>query len=111
MESDILKLTKLEELTRKICLLIAEYFEDEGNRARALCWLAISYQADPATFAGLLMSCGLRACRASEIKAVLLAPEICQQFINDQLKWKGALEKARDDGSSAEQRVAALLVR
>lgn len=111
MNINTLEAAKLEALLSQVRADIAEYLNEDNRLSRNLCRLALRYQVDEAFFAALLIQAGLRPQRASEIKTVLLAHEVCQQFVLENLNWKEALDKAGDDRGSAEQRAAGVLVR
>ena len=100
------------DLTPEIKRLIQELETDEeGGVFRNLCSLARQALVDPEDFRRMLLRCELRASRASEIKAILLCPVVCDDFIQKRRSWKEALAAARDEANEPVARSAALLVR
>ncbi len=98
----------LAETTRLVAQLEAG---EERGVFRSLCALARQARVDPEDYRRVLLRAGLRASRASEIKAVLLCPAICEEFTRDQLSWKESLAAAREQRNDPMTRTAALLVR
>lgn len=88
----------LDLLQQQVEELVDQLFSQaEESVFRRLCRLAHSWKIDPEDFRRMLLRARLRPSRASEIKAVLLCPEICVQFIRrtKALSWKNALKQAR----------------
>lgn len=89
---------------------ILKAIEGEDELFRGLCRLAETWNVDPEGFRGLLKKAGLRAARASEIKAVLLRPEVLEKFLAGH-PWKETLVKARLDSLQGLSLHARALVR
>ena len=86
--------------------------DGETQMLRELCRLACKWNVDADSFHELLLEAEIRDTRASEIKAVLLCPAVCERFCRSaKATWKKSLDDARAERPNALQMRAARLVR
>jgi hypothetical protein len=87
-----------DELQREILRLVQRLEDDAGARGifKALCQLARKYRVAPDTYRSYLVKAGLWPSRASEIKAVLERPGVCDPFLEGKVSWKKSLAAARE---------------
>jgi hypothetical protein len=84
---------------------------ENGDRSLALCQLAFQWNIDPEHFRRLLREVGLRASRISEIIIVISSPELCKDFVLENLTWKETLQRAWNERLGELERVGARLCR
>jgi hypothetical protein len=98
-----------DELRELIAQALRDLENNEDGLVRELCRLAVRGKVDAESYRDLLVDAGLRVERASEIKQVLLRPNILNQFLNG-YPWKKALAEARQESPKAAERAARRLV-
>jgi hypothetical protein len=107
------ELSRNEAQLREMIRLLVEQFYglDDGNVRRDLCRLALQWQVDPEYYRQLLLEADLLDPRASEIKTLLLAPEVCRRFVDGTLTFRAALELSRDAASDPIKRASGAFFR
>lgn len=78
---------------------------------RGFCRLAVEWEVEPNEYHKLLVGAGLPDPRASEIKRILLNPEICDAFLTGATTWRSALMEARAEADNAVSNRARGLIR